>query len=72
MDLSYLTDRNGSPVAVVVPVDEWETICARLDKQAEEETSYLLKSPVMRERLAQARLRKEGKTMDEVHRVLGL
>ncbi|TVQ95932.1 MAG: prevent-host-death protein [Desulfovibrionales bacterium] len=57
---------------MVVPVDEWETICARLDKQAEEETSYLLKSPIMRERLAQARQQKGGKISDEVHRVLGI
>lgn len=72
MDMNFMTDKNGHPVAVVLPIDEWESIRSRLDRQAEEETLYLLDSPVMRERLALARSRKGGKTLEEVEDVLGI
>ena len=66
MNVSYLTDKNGHPLAVVLPIDEWERIQSRLDRQSEEETAYLLESSVMRERLLLARSSTGGKTFQEV------
>ncbi|GAB6058210.1 hypothetical protein [Desulfonatronum parangueonense] len=72
MEINYLTDKNGHPLAVVVPIDEWESIRSRLDRQAEDETAYLLESQEMRQRLALARSRKGGKTLEEVKNALGI
>lgn len=33
MDMNFMTDKNGHLVAVVVPIDEWESIRSRLDRQ---------------------------------------
>ena len=50
----YISDANGQPVGVIVPIDLWEEI------ESEKETAYLLKSVTMKERLLEATNRKEG------------
>lgn len=65
-DVQYVTDAEGNPTAVLVPIDLWREIAS------EYETEYLLRNPVMRERLLAARARDEGIPLDEALARLGL
>ena len=58
-DIQYISDENGNPVGVIVPIDLWREI------EAERETSYLLKSENMKRRLLEAKERQEGIPFDE-------
>ena len=64
--IQYVSDASGNAVAVIVPVDVWREI------ESERETAYLLKSEVMRQRLAEAKNRIEGVSLDEVRQKLGI
>jgi PHD/YefM family antitoxin component YafN of YafNO toxin-antitoxin module len=65
-DLQYVTDADGKPTAVLVPIDLWNEI------SSERETEYLLRNPAMRERLIAARARSGGIPLDEAITKLGL
>lgn len=65
-DVQYVTDADGNPTAVLVPIDLWNEIAS------ERETEYLLGNPVMRERLLAARARTGGIPLDEALVKLGL
>lgn len=60
MNLEYLTDANGSPRAVVVPMSDWTSMVERIRfyesaQRHEDETAYLLSSTAMKERLLEAK-----------------
>ncbi len=46
--IQYISDIDGNPVGVIVPIDLWHEI------ESERETAYLLKSPTMKIRLLEA------------------
>jgi PHD/YefM family antitoxin component YafN of YafNO toxin-antitoxin module len=65
-DLQYVTDAEGKPTAVLVPIDLWNEIAS------ERETEYLLRNPAMRARLLAARARTGGIPLDDALAKLGL
>jgi PHD/YefM family antitoxin component YafN of YafNO toxin-antitoxin module len=65
-DVQYVTDGEGNPTAVLVPIELWREIAS------ERETEYLLRNPVMRERLLAARARTEGIPLEDALARLGL
>ncbi len=65
-DVQYISDADGNPTAVIVPIDLWREI------SSEKETAYLLQSEAMKRRLLEARQRKEGIPLEEVREKLGI
>ncbi|MCK8604111.1 hypothetical protein [Desulfoferrobacter suflitae] len=65
-EIQYISDENKNVTAVIVPIDLWREI------QSERETAYLLKSVAMKQRLLEARCRKEGIPLDEACAQLGI
>ena len=65
-EIQYVSDENGNPVGVIVPIDLWREI------ESERETAYLLKSENMRHRLLEAKERQEGIPFDEALEKLGV
>ena len=65
-DIQYISDEEGNPTGVIVPIEIWREIAA------ERETAYLLRSGTMRQRLLEARERREGIPFDEVRQKLGI
>jgi len=63
--VQYVSDADGKPVGVIVPIQLWREI------EAERETAYLLKSKVMRSRLLEAKTRKKGISLEEARAQLG-
>jgi PHD/YefM family antitoxin component YafN of YafNO toxin-antitoxin module len=59
-ELHYITDPEGNPTGVIVPIDVWHEIAS------ERETAYLLRSATMRRRLAEARSRRQGLPLEDV------
>jgi PHD/YefM family antitoxin component YafN of YafNO toxin-antitoxin module len=53
-EIQFVSDENGKPTGVLVPIDLWREIAS------ERETAYLLKSEAMKRRLAEAKSRDEG------------
>lgn len=66
MDIQYISDEEGNPTGVIVPIDLWREIAS------ERETAYLLRSETMKQRLLEARERREGIPFDEVRKKLGV
>ncbi|PYQ58103.1 MAG: prevent-host-death protein [Acidobacteria bacterium] len=66
IDLQYVSDEEGNPTAVIVPIDVWREI------SSERETAYLLQSEAMKRRLLEARERREGVSLEEVREKLGI
>jgi PHD/YefM family antitoxin component YafN of YafNO toxin-antitoxin module len=66
MDIQYISDEEGNPTGVIVPIDLWREIAS------ERETAYLLSSDAMRQRLLEARERQVGIPLDEVRKKLGV
>lgn len=66
IDIQYVSDENGKPTAVIVPIDLWREIAS------ERETAYLLQSETMKQRLLEARERREGIPLEEVRAKLGI
>ena len=65
-EVQYISDANGKPVGVIVPIEMWEEI------ESDKETAYLLRSGKMKERLLEAKERKEGKPFEDVREKLGI
>lgn len=64
--VQYISDENNRITGVIVPIRLWHEL------QADKETAYLLKSVTMRERLLQAKRRKEGISFEEACEKLGI
>ena len=65
-NIQYVSDENGTPTSVIVPIELWREI------ESERETAYLLKSEAMRRRLAEARSRQDGIPLKDVCEKLGI
>lgn len=65
-EVQYISDASGKQVGVIVPIDLWEEI------ESEKETAYLLKSEKMRERILEAKERREGVPLEDVREKLGI
>jgi PHD/YefM family antitoxin component YafN of YafNO toxin-antitoxin module len=65
-EIQYVSDENGNPIGVIVPIDLWREI------ESERETAYLLKSENMKHRLLEAKERQEGISFDEAREKLGI
>ena len=64
--IQYVSDENGTPISVIVPIDLWRQI------ESERETAYLLKSETMKRRLAEAKNRQGGVSIEEARERLGI
>ena len=64
--VQYISDAEGKPVGVIVPIELWREI------ESERETAYLLRSKAMRKRLIEAKARKKGMSLGEVRSQLGI
>lgn len=64
--IQYVSDEQGHPVSVIVPIDLWQEITA------ERETAYLLKSEAMRKRLLLAKNRVGGISIEDARAQLGI
>ena len=65
-DIQYVTDQEGRPTSVIVPIDLWREILS------EKETAYLLRSKPMRRRLLAALERQDGIPFEVVREKLGV
>lgn len=65
-DIQYVSDAEGKPVGVLVPIDLWREIAS------ERETAYLLESEAMRQRLLEAKNRTEGMSLEAARAQLGV
>ena len=65
-DLQYVSNAEGQPVAVIVPIDVWHEI------ESARETAYLLKSDAMKRRLLEAKERTEGISLEDAREKLGI
>jgi PHD/YefM family antitoxin component YafN of YafNO toxin-antitoxin module len=65
-EIQYVSNEEGKPVAVIVPIDLWNEI------ESERETAYLLKSATMKQRLLEAKNRQTGMSLEEVCEKLGI
>ena len=65
-DIQYISDEEGNPTGVIVPIDLWHEIIS------ERETAYLLKSETMKQRLLQAKNRRDGIPFEVVREKLGI
>lgn len=66
LGIQYVSDPQGNPVGVIIPIDLWREI------ESERETAYLLKSPTMRKRLLEAKRRTKGTSLEETRAKLGI
>lgn len=64
--IQYIADSDGHIVSAVVPIEVWREI------ESERETAYLLKSDAMRRRLAEARSRDTGLSLEQVRAQAGI
>jgi antitoxin YefM len=64
--IQYISDEEGNPTGVIVPIEIWREIAS------ERETQYLLQSEPMKRRLLEARERSGGTGFDEVRQKLGI
>jgi PHD/YefM family antitoxin component YafN of YafNO toxin-antitoxin module len=65
-EIQIVSNENGQPTAVIVPIELWREI------ESERETSYLLKSETMRQRLLTANERTEGIPFEAALEKLGV
>ena len=65
-DIQIVSNENGEPTAVIVPIKLWREI------ESERETAYLLKSEAMKKRLMEAKQRQEGLSFEAVVEKLGI
>ena len=66
LEIQYVSDENGEPTAVIVPIELWREI------ESEKETAYLLKSENMKRRLLEAKERQTGIPFEEAREKLGI
>jgi antitoxin YefM len=64
--IQYISDEEGNPTGVIIPIDLWHEIIS------ERETAYLLKSEAMKQRLLQAKNRRDGIPFEVVRQKLGI
>jgi len=64
--LQYISDEHGDLTGVIVPIELWREIASEL------ETSYLLKSEKMKQRLLESKNRNEGIPLEEALEKLGI
>ncbi|MCB2261882.1 MAG: hypothetical protein LGR52_02940 [Candidatus Thiosymbion ectosymbiont of Robbea hypermnestra] len=64
--IQYISDEEGQPVSVIVPIHLWREITS------ERETAYLLKSETMKKRLLEAKNRTGGISLDNARTQLGI
>jgi len=64
--IQYISDEEGNPTGVIIPIDLWHEIIS------ERETAYLLKSEAMKQRLLQAKSRRDGIPFEVVREKLGI
>jgi len=65
-EVQYVSDANGNPLGVIVPIELWREI------ESERETAYLLKSETMKRRLMEAQERQQGLSLEETREKLGI
>lgn len=65
-EIQYVSDSDGKPVSVIVPIDLWREI------ESERETAHLLKSDAMRRRLLEAKERQDGIPFEDICEKLGI
>jgi PHD/YefM family antitoxin component YafN of YafNO toxin-antitoxin module len=65
-NIRYVSDENGDPTAVIVPIKLWREI------ESAKETAYLLKSKNMKKRLLEAKKRRKGIPLKETREKLGI
>ncbi len=65
-EIQYVSDENGNPVGVIVPIDLWREITSEI------ETHHLLKSEPMRRRLLEAKNRSDGILLEDALAKLGV
>ncbi len=66
INIQYVSDDQGNPVSVIVPIELWREI------ESERETAYLLKSEEMKRRLLEAKNREDGISLEEACEKLGI
>ena len=64
--IQYISDEEGNPTGVIIPIDLWHELIS------ERETAYLLKSEAMKQRLLQAKNRRDGIPFEVVRQKLGI
>lgn len=64
--VQYVSDEQGEPVSVIVPIELWREIAS------ERETAYLLKSETMKTRLLEAKERTGGISLEDALAKLGV
>jgi antitoxin YefM len=65
-DIQIVSDENGEPTAVIVPIELWREI------DSERETAYLLRSETMKTRLLAAKERQDGISFEAAVEKLGI
>ncbi|HEX8682861.1 MAG TPA: hypothetical protein VF707_11140 [Ardenticatenaceae bacterium] len=66
LQVQYISDEQGNITGVIVPIEQWREIASQL------ETSYLLKSETMKQRLLETRSREIGIPFEEALEKLGI
>jgi hypothetical protein len=70
MNIQYVTDEKGNPVAVQIPLDQWEAIRAELDSwDGEIETAEITADSTLMDSIRKGReqaRRKIGRHIDEI------
>jgi len=64
--MRIVSSESGEPTAVMVPIELW------LEIESERETTYLLKSETMKDRLLQAARGQTGLSLEDVIEKLGV
>jgi PHD/YefM family antitoxin component YafN of YafNO toxin-antitoxin module len=64
--VQYISDERQHITGVIIPIELWREILS------ERETAYLLKSTTMKQRLLEAKDRKEGIPFDDACQKLGI
>jgi len=74
MSIQYVTDEQGNPIAVQVPIAEWDALLAKVRalEPDRNDTEYLLGSPAMRERLLASMKSEDRMPWEAVQDALGL
>ena len=65
-ELQIVSNENGEPTGVIVPIELWREI------ESERETTYLLRSETMRNRLLAAKERQDGIPFEAAVEKLGI
>ncbi|MHC1744980.1 MAG: hypothetical protein AB9873_18405 [Syntrophobacteraceae bacterium] len=64
MQIHYVTDDKGNPIAVQIPLDQWEIIKAELDSwDGERESAEIMEDPNLLDSIKRGR--------DQAHRKIG-